>query len=877
MLNSVILCIILLSMKKEKQKIELKEKSKQTFTMLNGIIIALLATIGLLNRSIGSFVTFGFYVLFGNAYILFFVYLILYALVLLYSRGRKVNRLFITSLGLIFILLGVSGLFFYKEVPHPSFADIGLQIKEMGPFKDAMTTSRPNIVNSYRGGLVGGLIYTLLYLMVQKVASVVILAFIILIGFTIVIWPLIKRFYLYVKDYINVLRKRQQFFNKASQIAPQSASESRLSSKPEPINRPTYQAPTSNVSVPQVKSISTPTGLKPVSFGQTVTKQSIGLSPVAQSFAKQSTPEPKQEKMTLERQSAPSFKYELRFNLNFNVEKEAETQLVKEESTIPIVKETLDEPILKATPPIPTPMPVVEPVRVEPIYVPELEEEEEIIVKPKVKKPKVKTTYTFPPSDLLIPDAGFEDDRTNERAAEEALQALNQQFVNLNIGAQAVSYTIGPSITRFDIRMNDDESVNTINKYIPDLNIRLGGIHGRFEQVVAGKDTSGFEIPNKKTKIVRFRSCFEKLPKLTKKTKMIVPFGMDISGEIINGSLDEFPHLLVAGATGSGKSIYMHSILLTLIMRNTPDELRLLIIDPKRVEMARYAEMPHLLCPIVKEPKDAKVAFYKLVNLMEERYLKFEETGASKLSEYNEIAEEEGLEPMARIVVVVDEYADLVESEGDISTPILRLAQKSRACGIHLIISTQRPSVNIITGTIKANLPTRVALMVSSATDSKTILGQGGAEDLLGYGDMLVDCTQLSRSGFTRIQGAFVEGTEIRSVVRFLKENVEVNYYSDFLDLSERSSGPAGLTSGLDGGDDRYLEIKQWVLTQDRVSKNKLSNTFNIGFNRALKIYDMLIADGVIVETDEANSSRGAKVVVEESSPGERRIEQFYE
>ncbi len=864
-------------MAKAKNKTQDNIDKKQSFRVYHGIILGLLATMGLLNRFIGSFLTWIIYALFGHAYIIFFIYMFLLAIVIVLSQTREIPRVKRTTTALILILLGITMLFFHKEYPRPNFSDIGTSVKEIGPFKDAMGSSRPNFTNAPKGGLIGGFLYTVFFLFLEEVGAIIVACLVILIGFVIVIWPLIKKLHVLIKESNDTKKKKKKIIMHASET-PTNVGQEVYAPKPLQETKQPFESSGLEIAIPTVKPENEYQGLRPLEFvGSSTTQGGLPLEITPQTLASE-------EEIVPEETISNVNDKDLRFNVNFSfLEKEVEETIptsnlngsLQSSSNIYPEQETVaPQP---SNEPLPTPF---ETIKVEPEIQEEFVEEEVEEVKPKRAKKviKKKDKYIYPSLDLLTPVDDEDDDKTNIIAADEALNILNQEFMNLNIGAQAISYTIGPSITRFDIKMNADESVNTINKYIPDLNIRLGGIHGRFEQVVVGKATSGFEIPNEVKKMVRIRSCIEKLPKISPKTKMVVPFGMNISGEIINGRLDEFPHLLVAGATGSGKTVYVHSMIVTLIMRNSPEELRFLIIDPKRVEMARYAGMPHLLCPIVKEPAEAKVALFKLLDVMEERYKMFEETGASKLAEYNEIAEEEGLEKMARIVVIVDEYADLVESEPEVATPIVRLAQKSRACGIHLVICTQRPSVDVITGVIKANLPTRVALMVSSAVDSKTILGQGGAEMLLGNGDMLVDCSQISRSGFTRIQGAYVSTAEVRAVVNFLKDNNETVYDENFLDLAEKvAAGPLGLRSDQDV-DPIYEQVKSWVLTQERVSKNRLSNTFKLGFNRAAAIYETLLADGIIIETDEANSSRGALVVAEEEklSPSEEKIENYF-
>ncbi len=488
-------------------------------------------------------------------------------------------------------------------------------------------------------------------------------------------------------------------------------------------------------------------------------------------------------------------------------------------------------------------------------------------------KAKPRKPYVFPDASLLN-DYEIQDAiNKNIEVSEERMQKMNEIIEDLHVGAKIVGYTIGPSITRFDVQTNRDVLVSNVERIVRDLSIRLDGTLLRFEAIVRGKSTSGIEMPNAKTTMVSFKEVFNNLePVDGYKNRMYIPFGKDITGKVIGANVDEFPHFLVAGTTGSGKSIYMHSVILSLIMRNRPEDLKLMIVDPKRVEMSRYRDLPHLLCPIITEPKPAKVAFDRLVDEMERRYDLFADSGSSNINQYNEYAKEHGLEPLPSILAIVDEYGDLVQTVKEIQGPVLRLGQKSRASGIHMLISTQRPAVNIITGDIKANIPVRVALMTSSATDSVTIIGEGGAELLLGKGDMLVDCSLISRSGVTRLQSAFVDNHEIARVVKFIKDQMEPQYDPNFLDLEEKSqdnsdfSQMPGHSGGEKGQDDLYPEVVDYVKARDYASISGIQRFFSIGFPRAGKLFAQLQRDGIIAPTsDSPSNSKGCKVLIRSS------------
>jgi S-DNA-T family DNA segregation ATPase FtsK/SpoIIIE len=293
--------------------------------------------------------------------------------------------------------------------------------------------------------------------------------------------------------------------------------------------------------------------------------------------------------------------------------------------------------------------------------------------------------------------------------------------------------------------------------------------------MVAGERYSGLEVPNAVITTIGFKDVFEELPDRNKKP-FNIPFGKNISGKTIFGDYTDFPHMLVAGTTGSGKSVFVHSVITTLIMRNSPDDLKLILIDPKMVEMNKYVDMPHLLCPIIYEAKEAKVAFDKLCEDMDDSYATMRNANVTSIKEFNEIAEDIGQEKMPIILVVVDEYADLVEQCKEIQIPVSRISAKARASGIHLLVATQRPSVNVVTGVLKSNLPTHVALKTSNYTDSMTILNEGGAEKLLGKGDMLIQSTVFAGQGLIRIQSPFIKGDEIGNIVNYLKQIYEKNF-----------------------------------------------------------------------------------------------------
>lgn len=467
-----------------------------------------------------------------------------------------------------------------------------------------------------------------------------------------------------------------------------------------------------------------------------------------------------------------------------------------------------------------------------------------------------ENNYSLPPISLLKDRFNADESSRKIALANERLEKINACFNDLGIGASAISYTIGPSVTRFDIKMNPNVKTNVLCSIENDLAVRLGGNKTvRLETIVEGKDTSGIEIGNEISDVVSFKECMREVNKNTK-DRLLFPLGKNISGDIITCRLDEMPHLLVCGTTGSGKSVFVHNIIVSLLMRNRPDQLKLMLIDPKRVEFTKYQNIPHLLCPIINSPDKAKIGLMKLTEEMERRYELFASKGrgASNYKEYMEICDEMGYEKIPYIVLICDEFADFIEGDRENAKLIQRIAQMARACGIYMVIATQRPSVKVITGDIKANIPSRIALSVSTQIDSRTIIDEPGAENLMGKGDLLAKVP--NHKSIIRVQSAYLDNREIYEVCEYCRSQTPVKYDPNFEDLTPKVVTPYEMAnSGLGDpslmykdfhNDDKYEEIKKFVIATGKCSTTKLQNTFGIGFSRADGILDTLEKDGII-------------------------------
>lgn len=486
--------------------------------------------------------------------------------------------------------------------------------------------------------------------------------------------------------------------------------------------------------------------------------------------------------------------------------------------------------------------------------------------KPVVEIKQTKIDWVPPSTESLATYQTEEQVQANIDYATQCQETVNLAFQDFHIQASVVSFVIGPSVTRLLIDYPSTGSVKAVKSKIEDIARRLNGVAVRFAETVPGTPYSGLEIPNPVIATVSFKEIFEALPDASKHPTAIA-FGKDISNKVTYADVADFPHLLVSGTSGSGKSVFVNSIITTLIARTSPENLKLVLVDPKRVEFNRYKEEPHLFCPVINEPNEAKVMLNKMVDFMNERYSKFEEADiATNIKEYNTWAHEHKAPTMPYIVIILDEYADLAYSCKEISGPLVLICQKARACGIHVIVSTQRPSTDVITGTIKANLNTRVSLMAASFTDSMTILDEGGAEDLRGYGDMLVKCSLISRSGLTRLQGCYIQPSEINSIVKYLKDRYKPQYEESFLDLTEEKNEPATNPFGgaspenIDNDEEKYNWIKEWASMQEYVSMSKIQRECSVGFNRAGKIVRRLQDEGILALESEG-SNRGFKVI----------------
>lgn len=428
-----------------------------------------------------------------------------------------------------------------------------------------------------------------------------------------------------------------------------------------------------------------------------------------------------------------------------------------------------------------------------------------------------------------------------ENIFEATKEQINNIFDDFKIYAKVKDYTVGPQVTRYNITYGPTLSVKSIMNVLGDIEIRLGIESIRFERVVKGQSASGIEIPNRVRKEVLFKDVLEEFSKNTA-NPFDVPLGKNVDNQVVSISIPSMPHLLMTGNSGSGKTTLLNSIITTLIMRNSPDDLRLLLIDPKRIELSKFKEVPHLLCPIINNVTDAKAALMQLCKEMEGRYELLVDTKCSNIDEYNNEAKDK----LPRIIAIIDEYGDIVDACKEVSEPLITLVQKARAAGIYLIVSTSNCGTNVITGVLKANMPTHIALLVNNYVDSMTILGESGAEKLLGAGDMLVQSYQLSRVGLVRVQAPLIVREEILDIVKELKNKYSAKYDSNFVCVKHQETEKPEAPSFEQSEEERYQEVKKWALEQEYVSISLIQRNCSVGFNRAGRYMARLQLEGIV-------------------------------
>ena len=494
------------------------------------------------------------------------------------------------------------------------------------------------------------------------------------------------------------------------------------------------------------------------------------------------------------------------------------------------------------------------------------EKKEEELTVDSVPK-KAAKPYVFPPLSLLKRSHSQEEEKRSE--IEKNAQTLKETLKSFGITVSISNVSVGPSVTRYELQPEQGVKLAKIVSLSNDIKMRLAAADIRIEAPIPGKSAVGIEVPNKNSQVVYLGDILSSPAFQENRMKLAFGVGKDIGGKVVVTDIAKMPHLLVAGATGAGKSVSINTLIMSILYRYSPEEVRMIMVDPKVVELQVYNGIPHLLIPVVTDPKKAAAALNWAVAEMTSRYKKFAAYGVRDLSGYNEKIrglteeerEKEGLSVLPQILIIIDELADLMMvSASEVEDAIVRLTQLARACGMHLIIATQRPSVNVITGLIKANVPSRIAFSVSSGVDSRTIIDMNGAEKLLGKGDMLFFPQNLPKP--IRVQGAFVSDEEVAKVTEFLKSQGEAEYnHSISKSLEKEATEETGGSQS--DRDELFAEAGSLVIETDKASIGFLQRKFRIGFNRAARIMDQLAAEHVVGE-EEGTKARKVLMNMEE-------------
>ena len=449
---------------------------------------------------------------------------------------------------------------------------------------------------------------------------------------------------------------------------------------------------------------------------------------------------------------------------------------------------------------------------------------------------------------------------TNATVAKQQGQKLIDILYEYGVNAKLVQIHIGPSVTKFEIKPELGVRVSKISNLANDIKMALAATDLRIEAPIPGKSAVGIEIPNVEKIPVQMKELMQSIPKEFDSKKLLFCLGKDLTGDNVYGELNRMPHLLIAGATGSGKSVCVNSIICSLLLRTKPDEVKMILIDPKKVEFTPYNDVPHLLAPVITDGDLANKGLKVVVEMMDHRYDLFGNLGVRNIQAYNEYVlnhPDEHLKPLPRLVVIIDELADLMlVAAKEVEASIQRITQLARAAGIHLVVATQRPSVDVITGVIKANIPSRIAFAVSQAVDSRTILDQAGAEQLLGNGDMLY--LPNGETSPKRIQGVYIKDEEVNRICEYVKSQAKPHYDDAFIQLKDLQN--MGKEVANECADPLYEEVKRFVITSRRASTSLIQRKFSIGYARAARLIDVLEENRII---GPANGSKPREILVQ--------------
>ena len=538
-------------------------------------------------------------------------------------------------------------------------------------------------------------------------------------------------------------------------------------------------------------------------------------------------------------------------------EHDPKIRLIKADETVEELTESVEVPVE----PVTKPHTIVEAAKKvkekkQTVVVEELEENKKLLDQMETGKTEKPKNFKLPPVDFLQKPKSVSK-VVDESELDGKIKYLIDKLAHFKIEGDVVRTYAGPVVSTFEFKPAANVKVSKILNLQDDLAMALSAETIRIQAPIPGKDVVGIEIPNETVDTIYLREILDDKLFKDSSSPLTIALGKDIVGKPFVTDLKKLPHLLIAGTTGSGKSVGINAMILSLLYKNSPDQLRLLMIDPKMLEFSTYNDIPHLLTPVITKPKQAIAALNNMVNEMERRYELMAESRTKNIENYNEKVKKEGGEHFPYIVVIIDELADLMMTSGkDVEHSIARLAQKSRACGIHLIVATQRPSVDVVTGLIKANLPSRISYRVGQKIDSKIILDQMGAESLLGRGDMLF--TPPGSTGLVRLHAPWATEEEIEKIVEFIKAQRAPQYDHNFLEDEATAAAKADINSVAHEKDELFEEAKQIIITDKKTSISYLQRKLQIGYNRSANLIEQLEAHGIL----SAPNAKGNREIV---------------
>lgn len=850
-------------MSKDKKRDETKEPKKisvEAEVALLGLLLSIASLIGLLNQGwLGSFLTYCLVYMFGSMYFVIILFNIYIGLFLFLKKKKPNVVLGVNGVAIIFLLyfLLISSSIFENPSLNNWYSYFSNNFNEIIISSFKVDISKVDVAG---GGLIGYGSYTLLVSLAGRFVSKVII-FLVIVGCMYILFK--KPIVIIYKKIVNLIKKLKEnrVTSKISNEENIDDFEDVLVEEKKTIVEDVREYTSMGVEEKNVVSEQFVVYKKPFiehkveNIGDVEKKNDLNNIPV--SSANEEKKEEKKNGLSFDIFNESIFDDEESINnmIYKDIKEDDEQSIVEEQIEVfdeldaVVVQEEISEDDIKFSDE------GLEFFGEEAI----LEEENKVIpeepfVNEEIKntevKPTIKEDFSNDVSDVYsLLKENNENNAYVELKDEVEIncEKINQKLNELNIKASVNDYIIGPCVTRYEIVPEIGVRVSSIVNIENDLKLALAAVKTRMEAPIPGKSAVGIEVANKKRYPVYLKEVI--YPFKDDNSKLLVGIGRDLNNKEVVLNIDKMPHLLVAGATGSGKSVCINSMIVSLLLRTTPDEVKMILIDPKKVEMLPYANMPHLLCPVVIDPKKASVALKKVVKEMDNRYDEFANNGVRNIEGYNKLKKERGEPLLPNIVVIIDELADLMlVAAKEVEESIQRITQLARAAGIYLIVATQRPSVDVITGVIKANIPSRIAFSVSSQVDSRTIIDRGGAEELLGRGDMLMD---ISGSGtLNRVQGVYVSDDEIFNVVNYVKSKFNVNFNEEFLNLEEEKKEEIAnnlmINDDTNNDDVLYEDIKDFVIRNQRASTSLIQRYFTLGYARAARMIDRLESEGII-------------------------------